>query len=191
MGSLQIKEDSDSSERKESEEIFELKKTVKNHMTMATLITTITFVAGFTLLGGYIQDKSNDQGMTVLSFPTNGTKGTDGDMANAVRADFKKFVVADSVAMVLSLFAIGINFLATFPMNGKKATLTFVSYGYMLTTGAMMAMVITFVEGLQAVLRHSGLLEATTNFIFPVFFDLFLVPYIYNGTETSVDFLSR
>ena len=146
---------------------------------MATLITTITFVAGFTLLGGYIQDKSNDQGMTVLSFPTNGTKGTDGDMANAVRADFKKFVVADSVAMVLSLFAIGINFLATFPMNGKKATLTFVSYGYMLTTGAMMAMVIAFIEGLQAVLRRSELLEATTNFIFPVFFNFFLVPYIF------------
>ncbi|KAL6313004.1 hypothetical protein AAG906_012479 [Vitis piasezkii] len=142
-------------------------------MTMATLIATVTFAAGFTLPGGYIQDKSNDQGMAVLSLPTNGTKGTDGDMANAVRADFKKFVVADSVAMVLSLFAIGINFLATFPVNGKKAIMTFVSYGYMLTTGAMMAMVIAFVEGLQAVLRHSELLKATTSFIFPVFFIFF------------------
>ncbi|XP_034686720.1 ankyrin repeat-containing protein At5g02620-like [Vitis riparia] len=47
LGSPEIKEDSGSSERKES----------------------------FTLPGGYIQNESNNQGMAVLSLPTNGTKG--------------------------------------------------------------------------------------------------------------------
>ena len=50
-----------------------MKKTLKSHTIVATLIATVTFVAGFTLPGGYIQNESNDQGMTVLSLPTNGT----------------------------------------------------------------------------------------------------------------------
>ena len=70
MGSLEIKEDSDDSDREESKGISELKKTMENHMTMATLIATVTFATGFTLPGGYIQDKDNNQGMAVLSFPS-------------------------------------------------------------------------------------------------------------------------
>ena len=70
LGSLEIKEDSDDSDREESKGISELKKTMENHMTMATLIATVTFATGFTLPGGYIQDKDNNQGMAVLSFPS-------------------------------------------------------------------------------------------------------------------------
>ena len=102
-GSLKIKEDSDSSNRSESkerEEISEMKKTLKSHMIVATLIATVTFAAGFTLPGGYIQDDSNDQGMAVLSLPTNGTKGKDRYMAFAVRENFESFVMEDSIYVV-------------------------------------------------------------------------------------------
>ena len=66
MGSLEVKEDMDSSdskgseeisESKESEEISKLKKTMESHMIVAALIATVTFAAGFTLPGGYIPDK--------------------------------------------------------------------------------------------------------------------------------------
>ncbi|XP_034680633.1 ankyrin-3-like isoform X3 [Vitis riparia] len=66
LGSLEVKEDMDSSdskgseeisESKESEEISKLKKTMESHMIVAALIATVTFAAGFTLPGGYIPDK--------------------------------------------------------------------------------------------------------------------------------------
>ena len=68
LGSLEIKEDSDDSDREESKGISELKKTMENHMTMATLIATVTFATGFTLPGGYIQDKDNNQGRAWQSY---------------------------------------------------------------------------------------------------------------------------
>ena len=37
-----------------------MKKTLKSHMIVATLIAIVTFAAGFTLPGGYIHNKSND-----------------------------------------------------------------------------------------------------------------------------------
>ena len=115
LGSPEIKEGSGSSESKESEEIYEIKRTIKSHMIVAALIATITFAAGFTLPGGYIQNESNNQGMAVLSLPTNGTKGKDRDMAIAVRDSFKSFVLHDSIAMGLSICAIGIFFHCVIP----------------------------------------------------------------------------
>ena len=89
LGSLEIKEDSGNSESKESEEISEIKKTMESHMIVAALIATVTFAAGFTLPGGYVQNGSNNQGMAVLSLPTNGTKGTDRDRSTATRENFE------------------------------------------------------------------------------------------------------
>ncbi|WJZ88022.1 hypothetical protein VitviT2T_007357 [Vitis vinifera] len=117
LGSLEIKEDIGNSESKESEEIFEIKKTMKSHMMVAALIVTVTFVAGFTLPGGYVQNDSNNQGMAVLSLSTNGTKGTDRDRATATMENFESFVMEDSIAMLLSMCAIGIYFFASFPIK--------------------------------------------------------------------------
>ncbi|RVW69843.1 hypothetical protein CK203_060718 [Vitis vinifera] len=50
-------------------------------MIVAALIGTVTFATGFTLPGDCIQDKGNNQGMAVLSFPTNGTMDHNGLMA--------------------------------------------------------------------------------------------------------------
>ncbi|KAL6342706.1 hypothetical protein AAG906_013112 [Vitis piasezkii] len=41
-----------------------------SHMIVAALIATVTFVAGFTLPGGYVQNGSNNQGMAVLATAT-------------------------------------------------------------------------------------------------------------------------
>ena len=152
-----------------------MKKTLKSHTIVATLIATVTFAAGFTLPGGYIQNESNDQGMTVLSLPTNGTQGKDRYMAFAVRENFKIFVIADSIAMVLSMCAIGIYFLAAVPKNHKNTLVAFLFYGYILTMAAMILMVFAFVGGLEAVLYSSELFDGITTFSILVFFLLFLV----------------
>ena len=171
LGSPEIKEGSESSE---SEEISEIKRTIKSHMIVAALIATVTFAAGFALPGGYIQNESNNQGMAVLSLPTNGTKGKDRDMAIAVRDSFKSFVIQDSIAMVLSICAIGMFSIASFPTKNKKTVLAYLLFGNILTMTAMSAMVLAFVDGLQAVLHRSSLLEVTTGFILPVIWLLFL-----------------
>ena len=86
--SLEIKKESGSNI--ESEKIISvMKKTMKSHMIVAALIATVTFAAGITLLGGYVQSGSNNQGMAVLSLPTstNGTEGTDLHMATRAGPD--------------------------------------------------------------------------------------------------------
>ena len=119
-------------------------------MIVVALIATVTFAAGFTLPGGYIPDKGDTQGMAILSLPTNGTKGKDRDMAIAASQNFRNFVVADSIAMIVSLCAIGIYFLAAFPFYKKKAVWAFLFLGYTLTMVVMVAMVFAFVAGLAA-----------------------------------------
>ncbi|KAL6344367.1 hypothetical protein AAG906_039623 [Vitis piasezkii] len=131
---------------------------------------------GFTLPGGYIQNESNNQGLAVLSLPTNGTNGKDQVMAFALRENFRIFVMADGIAMLLSMCAIAIYFYASFPIKNKNIAQGFLFHGYALTMSAMIAMVFAFVEGLRAVLYPSSLLEGATACIPLVFFLLFMVP---------------
>ena len=200
MGSLEVKEDMNSSESKgskeisenkgseESKEISEMKKTMKSHMIVAALIATVTFTAGFTLPGGYIPDKGVTQGMAVLSLPTDGTLGKDGDMASAATENFRNFVMEDSIAMVLSMCAIGIYFLASFPIENKKTVHAYLLYGYVLTLAAMAVMVTAFVDGLQAVLHPSSSLEVTTKYMIVVFLLFLFVPAFPLLVTISRDF---
>ena len=75
--------------------------------------------------------------------------------------------------MLLVFFSI-----ASFPIKNKKTVLAYLLFGNILTMIAMGAMVLAFVDGLQAVLHRSSLLEVTTGFILPVFWLLFLVPLV-------------
>ncbi|XP_034686728.1 ankyrin repeat-containing protein ITN1-like [Vitis riparia] len=200
LGSLEVKKDMDSSECKgseeiseskeseESKEISEIKKTMKSHMIVAALIATVTFTAGFTLSGGYIPDKGVTQGMAVLSLPTDGTLGKDGDMASAATENFRNFVMEDSIAMVLSMCAIGIYFLASFPIENKKTVHAYLLYGYVLTLAAMAVMVTAFVDGLQAVLHPSSSLEVTTKYMIVVFLLFLFVPAFPLLVTISRDF---
>ena len=201
LGSLEVKKDMDSSESKgsekiseskgseESKEISEIKKTMKSHMIVAALIATVTFTAGFTLPGGYIQDKGVTQGMAILSLPTDGTLDKHGDMASAAKENFSNFVMEDSMAMVLSMCAIGIYFLASFPIENKKTVQAYVLYGYGLTLAAMAVMVTAFVDGLQAVLHPSSSLEVTTEYMIGVFLLFFFVPAFPLLVTISRDFV--
>ena len=172
-------------ERKESKEseseiknsmrsrIYEMRNSMKSHLVVAALIATVTFAAGSTLPGGYVQNGSNNQGMAVLSLPTNGTKGTDRDMATAVRENFRNFVVADSIAFLLSMAAIFFHFLGAFPYIDEYFAAATFSLGYILTEAAMFAMAYAFSEGLQAVLHPFSSLEDSINSIITfVYFSL-------------------
>ena len=113
----------------EEEEIRKMRKAIQNHIIVAALIATVTFAAGFTLPGGYVQsgssrNKSNG-GMAVLSLPDNST-------AIKHRPFFKYFVVADGTAMVLSMCAVGIYFLAALPKRNKNSLKATLIYGYLL-----------------------------------------------------------
>ena len=110
------------------------------------------------------------------------TKGEDQYMAPAVRDNFTSFVMADSIAMVLSMCAIGVYFLAAFPTNNKNTILAFLFYGCMLTMAAMIFMVFAFVAGLQAVLYSFELFDGITTFIIFVFILSLSVPCVLKFT---------
>lgn len=80
--------------------------------------------------------------------------------------------------MVLSIRAIGIYFLTSFPNTNKNKVKTYLGYGSILTMAAMVAMVCALIDGLQAVLHHSFLLEAITVLMLEVFVFLFGIPYV-------------
>ena len=103
-------------------------------------------------------------------------------MAFAVRENFKIFVIADSIAMVLSMCAIGIYFLAAVPKNHKNTLVAFLFYGYILTMAAMILMVFAFVGGLEAVLYSSELFDGITTFIIFVFILSLSVPCVLKFT---------
>ena len=153
-----------------------MKKTMKIHMVVAALIATVTFAAGITLPSGYVQSGSNNQGMAVLStLPTNATNGY---MAAAARAKFESFVIEDSIAMLLSMSAIVIYFIASFPIKDMKTVGTYLLLGNLLTLFAMLAMVFAFLDGLQAVVSTSLFLDwiATFTYLASILMFLTLTP---------------
>ena len=169
--SLEIKKESGSNI--ESERIIsEMKKTMKSHMVVAALIATVTFTAGITLPGGYVQSGSNNQGKAVLSMlPTN---GTDEYMAAVTRANFESFVIEDSIAMLLFMSAIIIYFIASFPIKDMRTVGTYLSLGNILTLFAMLTMVYAFLDGLQAMVSTSSFLDRISIVTYAATFFIFL-----------------
>ncbi|KAI3866940.1 hypothetical protein MKX03_021983 [Papaver bracteatum] len=110
------------------------------HMVVAALIATVAFAAGFTVPGGYKSDGPNE-GMATL----------------AKKAAFIVFVVSNSLAMLVSVYAVFIHFWSKFQA-------TVLSYKYELisvavptlacTFVAILAMSIAFVTGTYTVLSH-------------------------------------
>ena len=154
----------------ESKVVSEIKKSMESHLVVAALIATVTFAAGFTLPGGYVQNGSNNQGMAVLSLPTNGTKGRDRDMTTAVRNNFKHFLLADSIAFFLSMAAIYFLFLPAYHYKDKNIVVIYL-WGFYLTGAAMLAMLYAFSQGLKAVLYPISL-EVDINNIHAVVWSL-------------------
>ncbi|KAL6283865.1 hypothetical protein ACE6H2_014794 [Prunus campanulata] len=104
---------------------------------VATLITTVTFAAAFTMPGGYNNDVGPDQGLALLQ-------------SNSY---FKLFIISDSIAMTCSIIAACLLYWGA--VNSNKS-----SYVYYLTVAAALTYIalqstgIAFVTGLKAVIPH-------------------------------------
>ncbi|XVF37743.1 hypothetical protein REPUB_Repub20aG0036100 [Reevesia pubescens] len=120
-------------------------KAKETHLLVATLITTVTFTAAFTVPGGY---KSDEQGTATLSR----------DSA------FQAFIITNTLAFVSSLLAIFIQFLTWKTGMAKvwQQIDVFFSADYS-TFFAMTEMVIAFSTGSYAVLEYSNLGFAITS----------------------------
>ena len=183
-GSEEISESKGSektSKSKEREEMSQIMKTMEIHLIVATLIATVSFAAGFTLPGGYIQNEGINQGRAALSLPTNATKGKDGDTTNEMRKYFRRFIIADYIAIIFSSVPIIFYCLAALPFIKKEILSLFFALGFTFTIIAMYAMVGAFGAGLRTVIDDSSLLndaEKITGVLMALLI-LFITPLIY------------
>lgn len=108
------------------------------HIVVATLISTVSFAAGFTMPGGYQGDKGPDQGFAILT--------------NNVA--FQIFVIANTIAMTLSSCSVMMQLYWSAYKKGKSMPNAF-KFVCVCTMLALYAMVIAFISGTYAVLSHS------------------------------------
>ncbi|KAI8012596.1 hypothetical protein LOK49_LG06G02818 [Camellia lanceoleosa] len=117
-----------------------ISKSRETNLIVATLIATVAFAAGITMPGGYIVDnKDPNQGMAILTR----------------KKAFKAFVITDTIALTLSIFAV-LSHLGTMtdhPILLKRQLALAVTC----TTYAMIAMFLAFITGTYAVLASSSL----------------------------------
>uniref|UniRef100_A0A2N9EJ48 PGG domain-containing protein n=1 Tax=Fagus sylvatica TaxID=28930 RepID=A0A2N9EJ48_FAGSY len=140
---------------KENEDdiIRDFKQGKDPHLLVATLIATVAFAAGFTMPGGYISEKGDDdRGQAILT---------------SSKA-FQAFVITDTIALMLSGFAVLAHIFA--PVIHKKKVIhrLFMTQFYF-TSFALLAMVLAFLTGIYAVLRQSSALAISTCVIVSVF----------------------
>ncbi|OIT34058.1 PREDICTED: ankyrin repeat-containing protein ITN1-like [Nicotiana attenuata] len=133
--------------KKPSYEIMEAdkeswKERTNTHLIVATLITTISFAAGFTIPGGYNSDDGPNKGMAILTRKT----------------AFKAFVIANTLAMTFSATAVYMHFRATLKRENMTHTL-FLNASSCLSY-AIMAMMIVFTTGVYVVLPLADLATA-------------------------------
>ncbi|OAY31920.1 hypothetical protein MANES_14G152400v8 [Manihot esculenta] len=115
----------------------------------AALVATVTFAAGFTLPGGYISDKNDsEKGTSILSR----------------NSAFKAFIIADTIAMVLSTSSVFIYFIMVL-LGHRPKYYWLIKIAFRFIILAMGAMVVAFVMGTYAVLTPS--LVMTAGFLHP------------------------
>ncbi|KAI7981308.1 Protein ACCELERATED CELL DEATH 6 [Camellia lanceoleosa] len=115
-------------------------KSRETNLIVATLIATVTFTAGITMPGGYINDnKDPNQGMAILTR----------------KAAFIAFVITDTIALTLSVFAVltQLYTMTDHPILLKKQ----LGLAFCHTAYAMIAMWLAFITGTYAVLAPSSL----------------------------------
>ncbi|KAJ4717365.1 Ankyrin repeat-containing-like protein [Melia azedarach] len=135
-----VKESQDKNEKDEKRLDTWIEKYVKesqdSHLIVATLIATVTFTAGITLPGGYINDKGPDQGISALVLTKNKA--------------FQGFVISNTIAMILSSCAVFISIFVS--MMSRTVRSQFLVLSFVLIYYAMIAMVCAFLTGMYAVL---------------------------------------
>lgn len=106
-------------------------------LVVATLITTITFTAAFTMPGGYNNDVGPHQGVALLQSNEN----------------FKWFIISDTIAMTCSINAACLLFGGA--VNGNESVYIYYLTGAgALTYIALQSTAIAFTTGIMAVLPH-------------------------------------
>lgn len=120
---------------------------------MAGLIATVTFTAGITMPGGYIDEKGPDQGTAVLT---------------RSRA-FQGFVISNSAAMVFSSCAVFAHLFVPL-LPDKSFEFLIWNLGQVLIVAAMVAMVLAFLLGAYAVLYCSAKVLAVIACVIVGFF---------------------
>lgn len=140
---------------KENEDdiIRDFKQGKDPHLLVATLIATVAFAAGFTMPGGYISEKGDDdRGQAILT---------------SSKA-FQAFVITDTIALMLSGFAILAHIFALVIHKKKVIHRLFMTQFYF-TSFALLAMVLAFLTGIYAVLSQSSALAISTCVIGSVY----------------------
>ncbi|KAJ0102762.1 hypothetical protein Patl1_06592 [Pistacia atlantica] len=134
-----------------------LEKSKDSEMVIATLIATVTFAAALTMPGGYKSEEGPDQGTAFLSR----------------KAAFQAFVITDTIAMMISLLAVYLEFVASWSLT------EFWYYrlsARVLILVSIIAMVVAFSTGTYAVLPPSsslGIVACVVGLSF--FFFLFAI----------------
>ncbi|KAH9781694.1 ANK REP REGION domain-containing protein [Citrus sinensis] len=130
-----------------------LKKGKEGHLVVAGLIATVTFTAGITMPGGYIDEKGPDQGTAALT---------------RSRA-FQGFIISNSAAMVFSSCAVFAHLFVSL-LPDKSFEFLIWNLGQVLIVAAMFAMVLAFLLGAYAVLYCSAKVLAVIACVIVGFF---------------------
>nr|XP_048318049.1 protein ACCELERATED CELL DEATH 6-like [Ziziphus jujuba var. spinosa] len=157
---LGIRINTRSNNEEENSTLHELEDLQNTNLIVAALIATVTFTAGFTVPGGFFSEKGPLQGTPILG----------------KSPAFKTFIIMDTLAMALSSSAVFIHIFLRFRDEVSRLYLYFLT-AFVLTTWAMVAMVVAFVTGTYAMLGYSRSLSIVTCVIglsfFIVFYQLF------------------
>ena len=159
-------EDKKNNDRKEkSSSIYEelaqyVNKAQESQLIVAALVATVTFTAGITMPGGYINEIGPDQGAAVLR----------------KSSAFQAFVIFNSLAMILSTSAVFIHlYLSLIPDKVFEYILWEISRGMIQL--ALVDMVFAFLTGTYSVLYSAKVLAAIVSIITGGFF---LYVYVYD-----------
>ncbi|KAM3247087.1 hypothetical protein P3L10_008854 [Capsicum annuum] len=140
---MQLREvDHDKAKKADQTEVKSIMKASQIHIIVATLITTVTFVAGITLPGAFESgSNSPNQGMTILIRKTT----------------FRAFIVSDAIAFTFSAVSIFIYFLMEDTSRDPQSK-KIVKKPYDLTCIfqclSMLVVIIAFAKGMFATLSH-------------------------------------
>ena len=134
------------------EVISMLEAYAKTQAIVDALIATVTFAAGITVPGGFVQDGRNAGSAILMK-----------------KDSFKAFIILDTIAMVLSTSALFIYLIMPIWIHATRVTFAvrrfFSGIAVLLTILAMGTMVLAFATGTYSMLAHSLSLAIATCII--------------------------
>ncbi|KAI3441606.1 DUF1995 domain-containing protein [Psidium guajava] len=162
--------------------VLDSEKTYKQNCQMllmlATLITTVTFAAAFTMPGGYNNNDGPGQGVALLR-----SSGY-----------LKLFIISDTVAMTCSIMAASLMLWGA--AFGKRPSMHCYMIAVLLTSVALQSTAISFITGLEAVLPDQTYVHMMGHIVGCAFnvnacFFLFKLAQIFVYSEICLSMISR